>query len=310
MIIDDYQNVAKSQADWTLLSYVDVSFRRAPVKEIEDLRGYDILVAMRERTVFDRDLLSALPDLKLLVTSGMRNVAIDLAAAKELGILVCGTKSFKEPPIELTFGLMLCLARRIDCENYNFHQRGPWQSTLGICLSGKTLGLVGLGAIGERVARIAAAFGMEVMAWSQNLTDERAAEVHVERRPTLKDLLSRSDFVSVHTRLSPRTKDLFGTDEFAAMPKHAFLINTSRAEIITRDALLAALRTSSIQGAGLDVHYEEPAPLDDPFRDLANVIATPHLGYVADKNYQVYFSEAVENIRSFVVGKPIRVLNS
>ncbi|MDX5629132.1 MULTISPECIES: D-2-hydroxyacid dehydrogenase family protein [unclassified Brenneria] len=314
-IIDDYQNVALSFADWSALApQVEC---RALTRRIDDedqlaaeLAEADIIVIMRERTPFTAALFARLPRLKLLVTSGMRNAAVDLAAAKAHGVTVCGTDSGSAAPVELAWALILGLARHLISENLALRRNGPWQSTVGIGLSGKRLGLLGLGKTGRRMARIALAFGMEVSAWSRNLTAEDAASVGVTLAASKEALLSDSDIVSIHLVLSERTRGLLGAAELARMKPSALLINTSRAAIVDQSALLHALRAGNIAGAGLDVFDSEPLPADHPLRTLPNVLATPHLGYVADDNYRIYFTQAVEDIQAFLAGTPLRVLGA
>ncbi|MFG2641140.1 D-2-hydroxyacid dehydrogenase family protein [Streptomyces sp. NPDC048370] len=312
-VLDDHQGVALSSADWSpLADRVDVRVlhehltdRDALVAAVEDC---EILVVMRERTPLDAELLKRLPRLRLVVTSGMRNASIDLAAAAALGITVCGTASSSEPPAELTWALILGLARHVPAEARAVREGGPWQSTVGTDLAGRTLGLVGLGKIGGRVARVGLAFGMEVVAWSPNLTDERAAEHGVARAAEKRELLERSDFVSLHMVLSERTRNLIGETELRAMRPSSYLINTSRAGLVDEPALLDALREGRIAGAGLDVFPTEPLPADDPLRSLPNVLALPHLGYVTRGNYDRYFGQAVEDIEAFLAGAPVRTL--
>lgn len=314
LILDDYQNVALSLAGWQALApQVEC---RALTEHISDedhlvaqLQDAEIVVIMRERTPFSAALFARLPKLRLLVTSGMRNASVDLAAARENGVTVCGTGSGSTAPVELTWALILGLARHLVTENNALRHNGPWQSTVGTGLSGKRLGLLGLGKIGQKVALIAQAFGMEVSAWSQNLTAERAAEHGVELAASKEALLKTSDVVSVHLVLSERTRGLLGAPELALMKPDALLINTSRAAIVDQPALLHALQTGQIAGAGLDVFETEPLPPGDPFRVLPNVLATPHLGYVSDGNYQSYFREAVEDIQAFLAGNPVRTLS-
>ncbi|MFD3941398.1 D-2-hydroxyacid dehydrogenase family protein [Streptomyces sp. NPDC058579] len=312
-VLDDFQGVALASADWgPLADRVDVRVLRehvtdrdALVAEVEDC---EILVVMRERTPLDAGLLHRLPRLRLVVTSGMRNASIDLAAATALGITVCGTASASEPPAELTWALILGLARHVPAEAGAVREGGPWQSTVGADLSGRTLGLVGLGKIGGRVARVGLAFGMDVVAWSPNLTDERAAEHGVARAADKRELLERADFVSLHMVLSERTRNLVGEPELRAMRPSAYLVNTSRAGLVDGPALLRALREDWIAGAGLDVFATEPLPADDPLRTLPNVLALPHLGYVTRANYGRYFGQAVEDIEAFLAGAPVRTL--
>ncbi|WP_099353427.1 D-2-hydroxyacid dehydrogenase family protein [Fredinandcohnia onubensis] len=314
VILDDYQNIALQMADWSLLSNeVEISSINEHIDNEDELvkaiKNYEIIVIMRERTPFPASLLNRLPNLKLLITSGMRNASIDLKTATKLGITVCGTASSSEPPTELTWALILGLARNIKKECQSLTSNGPWQSTVGTDLYGKRLGLIGLGKIGSRMARIGKAFGMKVMAWSQNLTQERTEELGVEKAESLEELLKASDFVSIHLVLSDRTRDLIGENEIKLMKPSAFLINTSRSAIINQKNLITALENNWIAGAGLDVYEEEPLPENHLFRELPNVLALPHLGYVTRNNYETYFSEAVGDIEAFIKGEPKRVLN-
>ncbi|MEU5238997.1 D-2-hydroxyacid dehydrogenase family protein [Streptomyces lydicus] len=312
-VLDDYQGVALSTADWSpLADAVDVRTVRQPFRSEDEvvaaIGDCEIVVAMRERTPFPASLLARLPRLRLLITSGMRNAAIDLDAAARHGVTVCGTASNTEPPVELTWALILGLARNVVTENTALRAGGPWQSTLGADLHGRTLGLLGLGKIGTRVARIGLAFGMDVVAWSRNLTPERAAEAGVRATATKEELLESSDFVSVHLVLGERTRGLLGAAELRRMRPTGYLINTSRAAIVDQSALLQALRENWIAGAGLDVFEQEPLPADHPLRTLPNVLALPHLGYVTRRNYEGYFQQAVEDITAFLAGAPIRQL--
>lgn len=314
-VLDDYQGAALALADWSpLAEQVEVRVLREhltdPDELVAALAECEIVVAMRERTPFDAGLLSRLPRLRLLVTTGMRNAAIDLAAAKAQGVTVCGTQSSSTPPVELTWTLLLGLARHLTAESRALREGGPWQSTVGQDLDGRTLGLLGLGRIGTRVARVAGAFGMEVLAWSQNLTAERAAEAGARLADGKEDLLRRSDFVSLHLVLSDRTRGLLGEPELRAMRPHAHLINTSRAGLVDQEALLRALREGWIAGAGLDVFATEPLPADDPLRTLPNVLATPHLGYVTERNYRTFYTQAVEDITAYLAGSPVRPLTA
>ena len=312
-VLDDYQNVALSMADWSSLAgRVEVTVFAEHLDGADAvataLADFDVVVIMRERTPFPAALLTRLPRLRLLITSGMRNASIDLAAAARAGVVVCGTASRSEPPVELTWALILGLARQVAQESHAFHTGGPWQSTVGLDLAGSTLGLVGLGKIGTRVAAVAAAFGMNVVAWSQNLTAERASAAGVTLAGSLPELLAASDIVSVHVVLSDRTRGLLDTAALAHLRPHAYLVNTSRAAVVDGVALVEALRAKRIAGAGLDVFEVEPLPADDPLRSLPNVLATPHLGYVTRRNYEGYFRGAVEDIEAFLAGEPIRVL--
>ncbi|TFZ51876.1 D-2-hydroxyacid dehydrogenase family protein [Serratia proteamaculans] len=313
VILDDYQQVALSMADWSALGdrveVFAISQHFSDEAELAvHLQDCDILVIMRERTPITATLLARLPKLKLLITSGMRNASIDLAAAAQHGVIVCGTASGSAAPMELSWALLLGLAKHLLVENHGLRHNGPWQQAVGITLQGKTLGLLGLGKIGRQMAVVAQAFGMRVLAWSQNLTAERAAEVGVTLAASKQALFEQSDFVSVHLVLSERSRGLVGRPELQAMKKTAYLINTSRAAIVDRSALIDALQQGQIAGAGLDVFEVEPLPSDDIFRHLPNVLATPHLGYVADSNYQIYFREAIENIEAFIAGVPLRQL--
>ena len=308
-VLDDFQNAALSLADW---SRVDVTVFREHMVSEDDvaaaLADFEVVVIMRERTPFPASLFARLPRLKLLITSGMRNASIDLAAASAHGVTVCGTASRSEPPVELTWALILGLCRHLVPENVAFRSGGPWQSTIGTDLAGATLGLVGLGKIGIRVAAIARAFGMEVLAWSQNLTADRCESAGARLAPSLPDLLAGSDIVSIHLALSDRTRGLVAAAALAAMKPSALLVNTSRAAIVDTAALIAALDAGRLAGAGLDVFDLEPLPADHPLRTLPTVLATPHLGYVTHGNYTRYFTEAVEDIDAYVAGEPIRVI--
>jgi phosphoglycerate dehydrogenase-like enzyme len=313
-ILDDYQHAALTMADWSSISdMVKVTPFHHYFTDEDDLVAAisecHIVVIMRERTPFRASLFARLPHLELLVTSGMRNAAIDLAAAAKHGVIVCGTASKPEPPAELTWALILGLARNLVQENQAFRTNGPWQSTVGVDLHGRQLGLLGLGKIGSLVARIGLAFGMELVAWSQNLTSERAKAVGVRLASSKEELLEISDFVSIHLVLSERTRGLIGAAELRRMRSSAYLINTSRAQIVDQAALVEALESGWIAGAGLDVFEIEPLPEDHVLRSLPNVLATPHLGYVTQANYRTYYQEAVEDIKAFLAGEPIRKLS-
>lgn len=310
-ILDDYQDVALRMADWdSLPAGTEVVVFQDHLSDLgavaARLADFDVVMAMRERTPFPQALLERLPRLRLLVTSGMRNAAIDLRAAPERGIVVCGTASLPYPTAELTWGLILSLVRRIPAED-RATREGRWQVSLGLGLNGKTLGVLGLGTLGSRVARVGRAFEMQVLAWSQNLTAERAAEVGA----TLvgrDELLARADIVTIHLVLSERTRGLIGARELALMKPSAYLVNTSRGPIVDEAALVAALRAGTIPGAGLDVFDEEPLPLDHPFRQLANTVITPHLGYVTEETYRIFYEQALEDVQAYLRGAPIRVM--
>ncbi len=311
-ILDDYQNIALSSADWSSIKG-DVEIKAftehlgGPDKVIAALKDFDIVVAMRERTGFPKQVIDALPNLKLLITTGMRNASIDTEAAKARGVTVCGTGAFGSPTSGIAIGLMLELTRHIGYENARLHAGAPWQTTIGPELEGLTLGVLGLGKLGQRTAAIAKAFGMKVIAWSQNLTPEKCGEVGVGY-VVKDDLFRQSDFVSIHVVLSQRSRGLVGAKEIGLMKPTAYLINTSRGPIIDEAAMLAALRDKTIAGAGLDVFDVEPLPLDHPLRRMDNAVITPHLGYVSTQNYKHYFSGVVEDIRGFLDGKPVRVM--
>lgn len=313
LILDDYQQAALALADWDRLSgRVAVSALSEHVADrdalVARIAQAEILVIMRERTPFPATLIERLPRLELLVTSGMRNLAIDVAAAKARGITVCGTDSSPTPPTELTWALILGLARHLPRESRNLQDGGPWQSTIGTDLAGATLGVLGLGKIGTRVAEIGRAFGMRVVAWSPNLDDGRAAAAGVERAASKEALLEASDVVTIHLVLGERTRGLLGEAELRRMRRDAILVNTSRAPIVDQAALVRALEEGWIAGAGLDVFETEPLPTDSPFRSLPNVLALPHLGYVSRNNYRTFFTQAVEDIESWLAGSPIRTL--
>ncbi|WP_199866132.1 D-2-hydroxyacid dehydrogenase family protein [Methylobacterium sp. Leaf361] len=313
LILDDYQQAALALADWARLSdRVAISAISQHIPNPDDLVARiaqaEILVIMRERTPFPAALLERLPRLELLVTSGMRNLAIDLAAARARNVVVCGTDSSPTPPTELTWALILGLARHVAPESLTLRAGGPWQSTIGTDLAGATLGVLGLGKIGTRVAEIGRAFGMRVIAWSPNLDDGRAAAAGVERATSKEALLEASDVVTIHLVLGDRTRGLLGAAELRRMRRDAFLVNTSRAPIIDQAALVQALEEGWIAGAGLDVFETEPLPADSPFRRLPNVLALPHLGYVSRNNYRTFFTQAVEDIEAWLAGAPIRQL--
>jgi phosphoglycerate dehydrogenase-like enzyme len=313
-ILDDYQSVALAAAPWrNIAERVEVTaFRdhlRDPVALAERLSPFDIIVAMRERTPFPRDLLEKLRNLKLLVTTGPRNAAIDVAAAGDLGVTVCGTDSTASPTAELTFALILALARHLPAESASLRS-GGWQTTLGVDLAGARLGILGLGRLGARVAAIGIAFGMEVSAWSQNLTEARCREAGVALSENLDALLAAADFVSIHLVLSARTRGLIGARELSLMKPTARLINTSRGPIVDEAALIRLLAERRIAGAALDVFDEEPLPPEHPFRTLDNVLATPHLGYVTARNYANFYGGALEDIEAWLAGAPIRLVTA
>jgi D-3-phosphoglycerate dehydrogenase len=311
-VLDDYQNVALKMADWSgVTNDVDVTVFREGLGDAaavaRALQGFGIVCLMRERTPFPRALFEKLPDLKLLVTTGLRNASIDVAAAKEHGVTVCGTDGAKHPTAELAIGLMIDLARHISLENARMKAGEAWQTTVGADLYGHTLGIIGLGNLGQRVARVAQAFGMKVVAWSQNLTPEKCKEHGVDYA-TKADLFQQSDFVTIHLQLSDRTRGLVGGTDVKMMKPSAYIINTSRGPIVDEAALIGALQNGAIAGAGLDVFNVEPLPRDHVLRKLPNVILTPHLGYVTQDGYRIFYGGTVEAIRAWLDGKPIRVI--
>jgi phosphoglycerate dehydrogenase-like enzyme len=311
VVLDDYQGVALSCADWSVLAEdVDVVVldRHLGGEDavVDALADAEIVVIMRERTPFPASLFARLPKLELLVTSGMRNASIDLAAAGQHGVTVCGTASTSTAPGELTWALILGLARHLVTENTGLRANGPWQRTLGTDLAGRTLGLLGYGKIGRKVAAVGRAFDMDIVAWSPNLTEERAEGAR--RAGSLQELAEVSDILSIHLVLAGSTRGLVDADVLGRMKPSALLVNTSRAGIVDQDALIAALREGRLAGAGLDVFDAEPLPADHPFRTLPTVLATPHLGYVTRGNYTKYFGQIVEDIAAFLAGEPIRTL--
>jgi phosphoglycerate dehydrogenase-like enzyme len=313
-ILDDYQNIALKMADWSPVAKdVDITVFNQPLgdqdKLIRALADFDIVVGMRERTPFPRAVIEALPKLRLLITTGARNASFDLQAAKDRNVVVCGTPSIGNPTAGIAIGLMLELTRRIGFENARMKSGELWQTTIGLDLDGHTLGVIGLGKLGTRVAGIAKAFGMKVVAWSQNLTAEKCRAAGVDYA-SKEDLLRQADFITIHVVLSPRTRGLIGAQDLSLMKPTAYLINTSRGPIVEETALLAALKEKRIAGAGLDVFDVEPLPLDHPLRRLDNVVITPHLGYVSVQSYRGYFNGVVEDIRGWLDGKPVRVMTT
>jgi phosphoglycerate dehydrogenase-like enzyme len=312
-VLDDYQDVALRMADWQVLAPEAevVVFRDHLADEdavVKRLQDFNIVVAMRERTPFQRNLLQRLPQLQLLVTTGMRNASIDLQAAVDNEVIVCGTEGLPYPTAELTWGLILALARQIPREDHAT-RNGQWQVSLGVGLQRLVLGVIGLGRLGSQVATVGKAFGMEVLAWSQNLTAERAAQCGatlVEK----DELLSRADVVTIHLILGERSRGLIGARELGLMKPTAYLVNTSRGPIVDEAALIQALEQGRIAGAGLDVFDEEPLPLNHPLRRLENTVITPHMGYVTRDTYEVFYGQAVEDVQAFLRGSPVRVLKA
>ena len=307
-VLDDYQNVALTMADWSGTGVEVVSYNEhftgedAVRKAIAD---FEIVVAMRERTPFTGDFLRTLPKLKLLLTTGPRNPSIDLRAAEALGITCCGTDALPYPTAELTWALIFGLVKHIPHEDANIRANGHWQTRVGLDLHGRTLGLLGLGTLGAQVARVGLALGMKVIAWSNNLKPARCRELGVEY-VSKDDLVARADVLSIHTQLSRRTEGLIGTPEFERMKRTAFLINTSRGFIVREAALVDALQRGLIAGAGVDTFETEPLPADHPLRRMPNVLLTPHVGYVSEDNYRLWYGQIVENIRAWRKGTPLR----
>jgi phosphoglycerate dehydrogenase-like enzyme len=312
-ILDDYQNVALRMADWSRLqkdNRIVVFTERLPNVDAaaRALDEFDVIGIMRERTPFSRALFEKLPKLRLLVTTGKRNASIDLEAAKARSVTVCSTGGAGRATAELAFALMLGLARHLREEFNAMRPGGGWQTTLGFDLEGKTLGILGLGNLGAKVGRIGAAFGMKIIAWSENLTDERARERGAER-VSKDDLFNRSDIVTIHSVLSPRSRGLVGAREFALMKPTALLINTSRGPIVDETALLAALRQRNIAGFGADTFDVEPLPGDHPLRSEPRALLTPHLGYVTEETYRDFYGGMVQAIEAWLAGNPINVLS-
>jgi len=311
-ILDDYQNVAMGFADWSSITNdVEIKVFNNPFasqdEAIKALQGFAVIVGMRERTPFPRKVIEALPDLKLLNTTGARNASFDVKACAERGITVCGTGAAGSPTTGIAFGLMLELTRRIGFENARLKAGAAWQVTIGRDLEGLTLGVLGLGKLGQRSATVGKAFGMKTIAWSQNLTEEKAKAAGADL-VSKEDLFRNSDFVTIHVVLSDRSRGLVGAKELGLMKKTAYLINTSRGPIVDEKALIASLQNKSIAGAGLDVFDVEPLPLDHPFRKMDNVVITPHLGYVSQQNYERYYPDIIGDIRGWLDKKPVRLV--
>jgi D-3-phosphoglycerate dehydrogenase len=312
-ILDDYQNVALKLADWAQLKdRIDITVFDQPFASSQDavaaLQDFTIVCAMRERTAFSRAVIDALPNLKLLLTSGMRNAAIDVTAARERGVTVCGTGASGNPTVGLTIGLMLELTRKIGFENARMHAGEPWQVTLGDDVDGKTLGIVGLGKLGSKVAAVAKALGMTVIAWSTNLTPEQCAAAGVAYA-TKEQLFAQADVISIHLVLSERSRGLIGATDLARMKPTSYLINAARGPIVDEAALFDMLQKKKIAGAALDTFSEEPLPVDHPLRKLDNVVLTPHLGYVTEQNYRRYYTDMIEAIAAWLKSAPVRVMS-
>lgn len=316
IVLDDYQNIARDMADWSALEACcelviqtdHISDRGALARA---LSGAEVVIAMRERTVFDAETLAMLRDLRLLITTGMVNKSIDIAAAQARGVMVCGTPGGGPAAAELAFGLVLALARRIPAEANSVRDGDPqWQTGIGVDLAGKVLAIAGFGRLGKEMARFGNAFRMDCVAWSRSLTDEMAAEHGVRRAGCLNDLLSEGDFVTLHLPLTPQTTKVVAAPELERMKPTAFLVNTSRGPLIDETALVSALNNGEIRGAALDVFDHEPLPTDHPYRTASNLIATPHVGYVTEETYRNYFGGAVEAVVGWLDGTPVRELSA
>lgn len=311
-VLDDYQGVSQSLADWSgVANEVEITVFSDTLSDADALAArlapFEILCVMRERTPLPESLIAGLPRLQLIVTTGMRNDAIDVSAAAARGIVVCGTDSPGHATAELTMGLIVALARRIIFENRGVRE-GAWQLGLGRDLRGATLGVIGLGRLGGQVATYAQAFGMRIVAWSENLTEQRCVELGVARSPSLEALLVESDFVTIHQRLSTRTRGLIGAEQLALMKPDAALINTSRGPIVHWRALLSALENGRPGAAALDVYDSEPLAADHPLRAAEKLLLTPHIGYVTRETYEVFFGQTVEAVAAWLRGAPIRVI--
>ena len=312
-VLDDYQNVFQDFVDLKKISgKYQIKIFSEPFNDendaIEQLKEYDALLIMRERTKITSNLIKNLKNLKFIITSGMRNKAIDLEAAKKRKILISGTEININPTSELTWALILGLARNFKTEIDNMYQ-GYWQTTIGVELKGKILGLIGLGRVGSQVAKIAKVFGMQVMAWSENLDLNKCTELGV--LPSTKDdLIKNSDFISIHVQGGERYKDCITLNEFDKMKKSTFLINTSRGAIVNEDDLIIALSTNVIAGAGIDVYEKEPLPEGHKLRFVQNALILPHLGYVTAENYSIFYTQMIENLEACIEGKPIRLIEN
>jgi phosphoglycerate dehydrogenase-like enzyme len=311
-ILDDYLNLSLTIADWSKVKdRVDLTVFNHPFAGSEAaasaLKDFEIICAMRERTPFPRALFAALPKLKLLITSGMRNAAIDMEAAKEHDVVLCGTQFGRDPTAPLTIGLILELTRNIGRENARMHAGEPLQKHVGIEIEGMTLGVIGLGKLGSKVAKLAQAFGMNVIAWSPNLTPERCKEVGATYA-SKEALFKTADIVTIHVVLGPRSRGLVGAEDLARMKPTAYLVNTARGPIVDEAALLETLRQKRIAGAAIDVFSVEPLPVDHPFRKLDNIVLTPHLGYVTAEGFRNHYGQMVEGIDAWFKGEPSRRL--
>jgi len=311
-ILDDYMNLALRAADWSKINdRVEVEVFNQPFASMQAaasaLKDFEIICAMRERTPFPRAMFEALPNLKLLITSGMRNAAIEMEAVKQRGIVLCGTQWGRDPTAPLAMGLILELTRNIGRENARMHAGEPLQKFVGIEIEGKTLGVVGLGKLGAKVSGLAKAFGMNVIAWSPNLTAERCKEVGVSYA-SKEELFATADIITIHVVLSERSRGLVGRDDLARMKPTSYLVNTARGPIVDEAALLQTLQQNKIAGAAVDVFSVDPLPVDHPFRKLDNMVVTPHLGYVTEETFRAHYGQMVEGIDAWFNGEPVRRL--
>ena len=311
-ILDDYQGVAMAMGPWETLPGVEVTVFRDTITDqaalVQRLAPFDAILAMRERTPFPRALIERLPNLRLLITTAARNRSIDAAACAEKGIVFCGTPSFGDPTTDITWGLILNLMRDLPAQQASL-RAGGWQTSVGWGTEGRTLGVVGLGKLGARAAKVGLALGMKVVAWSTNLTEERAAEVGVTRVDKAT-LLATADVVTLHLILSERSRGIIGAADLAQMKPTAFIVNTSRGPLIDQDALIAALKAGTVAGAGIDVYDSEPLPPGHPMLSAPNTMLTPHLGYVTQQNYRAYYEGAAEAVAAFNAGAPVRVIKA
>lgn len=311
-ILDDYFKLSLTSTDWSgITDRVDLTVFEKPFKSQDEaaaaLKDFEIILAMRERTAFPHALFAALPNLKLMITSGMRNAAIDFEAAKDHNVVLCGTNFARDPTAPLAMGLILELTRNIGRENARMHAGEPWQTHLGIEIEGRTLGVIGLGKLGTKVAKLAQAFGMHVIAWSPNLTPEKCAEVGVSYA-SKEQLFKTADVITIHVVLGPRSRGLVGKEDLLRMKPTAYIVNTARGPIIDEAALLEALQQRRIAGAGIDVFSVEPLPIDHAFRKLDNMVITPHLGYATEEVFRGHYSQMVEGIEAWLRGAPLRRL--
>ena len=311
-IPDDYFKIALTSADWSRIKdRVDLTVFEKPFNSEGEaaaaLKDFDIILAMRERTAFPRAMFDKLPNLKLMITAGMRNAAIDFEAAKDHNVVLCGTNFARDPTAPLTMGLILELTRKIGRENARMHAGEPWQIHMGMEIEGRTLGVIGLGKLGTKVAKLAQAFGMNVIAWSPNLTPEKCAEAGVGYA-TKEDLFKTADVITIHVVLGPRSRGLVGKEDLLRMKPTAYIVNTARGPIIDEQALLEVLQEKKIAGAGIDVFSVEPLPVDHPFRKLDNMVITPHLGYATEEVFRGHYVQMVEGIDAWLKGEPVRRL--